>query len=93
VRTAYVVTTERSDRTSAQVAVNMVARCYRDLGFIGCSSHSGHRTFITDAARKIGSVGGSLRDVQDLAGHRSLQITQRNIEADAEARRRIMDLI
>jgi integrase len=90
--TAYVVSTERSDRTSAQAIVNLFQRWYRDLGLVGCSSHSGRRTFITNAARKISTVGGSLRDVQNLAGHSSLQTTQRYIEGDSEARKRVVDL-
>jgi integrase/recombinase XerD len=91
--TAYVISTERSDRTSAQAIVNLFQRWYRDLGLIGCSSHSGRRTFITNAARKISTVGGSLRDVQHLAGHSSLQTTQRYIEGDSEARKRVVDLV
>jgi integrase/recombinase XerD len=91
--TAYVIRTERSDRTSAQAIVNLFQRWYRDLGLIGCSSHSGRRTFITNAARKISTVGGSLRDVQHLAGHSSLQTTQRYIEGDSEARKRVVELI
>lgn len=87
-----VVTSERSGATSAQVIVNMFQRWYRDLGLIGCSSHSGRRTFITNAARKIGSVGGSIRDIQSLAGHSSLQTTQRYIEGDGAARKRIVEL-
>jgi integrase/recombinase XerD len=88
----YVVTTERTNHTSAQAIVNLFAGWYRDLGLVGCSSHSGRRTFITNAARKISTVGGSLRDVQSLAGHSSLQTTQRYIEGDAEARRRVVEL-
>jgi len=53
------------------------------MGLNGCSSHSGRRTFITNAAKKISSVGGSLRDVQMLAGHSSLAVTQRYIEGMA----------
>jgi integrase/recombinase XerD len=90
--TAYVISTERSDRTSAQAIVNLFQRWYRDLGLVGCSSHSGRRTFITNAARKISTVGGSLRDVQALAGHSSLQTTQRYIEGDSEARKRVVEL-
>lgn len=89
----FVVTTERADRTSAQAIVNLFHRWYTDLGLVGCSSHSGRRTFITNAARKISTVGGSLRDVQSLAGHSSLQTTQRYIEGDSEARKRVVDLV
>lgn len=79
-RGEWVIRTERSDRTSAQAVINLFQRWYCDLGLVGCSSHSGRRTFITNAARKISTVGGSLRDVQHLAGHSSLQTTQRYIE-------------
>jgi integrase len=89
----YVITSERSQRTSPAVIVNLFAGWYRRLGFQGCSSHSGRRTFITNSARKISTVGGSLRDVQMLAGHAALSTTQRYIEADVEAQRRVVDLI
>lgn len=90
---SYVVTTERSAHTSPQAIVNMFKRWYEDIGLLGCSSHSGRRTFITNAARKIGTVGGSLRDVQMLAGHSSLAVTQRYIDGDSEARKKIVDVI
>lgn len=89
----YVVRTERAARTSPQAVVNTFLRWYRDIGLIGCSSHSGRRTFITNAARKISTVGGSIRDVQMLAGHSSLQTTQRYIEGSNEARSRVVDLV
>lgn len=92
-RGEWVIRTERSDHASAQAIVNLFQRWYRDLGLIGCSSHSGRRTFITNAARKISTVGGSLRDVQHLAGHSSLQTTQRYIEGDSEARKRVVELV
>ena len=93
VATSYVVSTERAGKTSAQAIVNMFSAWYVETGLIGCSSHSGRRTFITNAARQITTVGGSLRDVQMLAGHSSLAVTQRYIEGDSEARRKIVEMI
>ena len=90
---SFVVTTERSDWTSAQAVVNMFKRWYHDIGLLGCSSHSGRRTFITNAARKIGTVGGSLRDVQMLAGHSSLSVTQAYIERCGEAQRALVSIL
>jgi integrase/recombinase XerD len=89
----FVIESERSNRMSAQAAVNLFWRWYRHVGFDGCSSHSGRRTFITNAARKISTVGGSLRDVQMLVGHSNLRTTQAYIEANAEAQVRIVDLV
>lgn len=90
---ARIITTERATSASAQAIVNMFADWYRALGFNGCSSHSGRRTFITNAARKISTVGGSLRDVQALAGHSSLTTTQRYIEVNADAKRRVVEVV
>ena len=88
-----VISTERSLETSAQAVVNMFQRWYRHLGFVGCSSHSGRRTFITNAARKISTVGGSLKDVQELAGHANLRTTQRYIDANPDAQVRVVGLV
>jgi len=89
----FVIESERSEEMSPQALVNLFWRWYRHVGFAGCSSHSGRRTFITNAARKISTVGGSLRDVQMLAGHSNLRTTQAYIEANVEAQVRIMDLV
>jgi integrase/recombinase XerD len=90
---SYVIATERSEQFSAAAIVNLFAAWFRRIGLQGCSSHSGRRTFITNAARKISTVGGSLRDVQVLAGHKALSTTQRYIEADAAAQQRVVDLV
>lgn len=89
----YVIRTIRSEQMSAQAVVNLFRWWFGSLGFLGCSSHSGRRTFITNAARKISMIGGSLVDVQVLAGHSSLLTTQRYIESDSEVRTKIVNLI
>ncbi|MER8895944.1 site-specific integrase [Mesorhizobium sp. M0676] len=88
-----VILSERRSRMSAKTIVNWFARVYSDLGLDGCSSHSGRRTFITHAARLIHKAGGSLRDVQQLAGHKSLTTTQSYIDGDATAQRKLMRLL
>ncbi len=88
-----VIVTERLKATSPQAIVNMFAYWYGQLGFRGCSSHSGRRTFITNAAKRITSVGGSMRDVQMLARHSSLNMTMRYIEADVEAMKKVVQLV
>jgi integrase/recombinase XerD len=78
------------DSASAVMTTARQRRLYRKLGFADASSHSGRRTFITQVARKIIQCGGSLRDVQELAGHASLATTQGYIAGDAEAKRRVV---
>jgi integrase len=88
-----VIVSERGGGMSAGTVVMWFQRLYGRLRFAGASSHSGRRTFITRAAKKVAEVGGSLRDVQQLAGHNSLQTTARYIEGDTEAKRKLVDLI
>ena len=75
---------------SAQVVTNWFFTLYQKLGFEGCSSHSGRRTAITRWARNISRVGGSMRDVQTLARHSSLQMTQRYIEVSEDAMKKVV---
>jgi len=88
-----IIRTERSKSTTSQSIVNMFQRWYGRLGLVGCSSHSGRRTFITETSKKISTVGGSLRDIQMMVGHSSLQTTQRYIESDRECQRRVVNLL
>jgi integrase len=62
------------------------------MGIEGASSHSGRSTAITRWAHKISEAGGSLKDVQDLAGHASLETTQRYIAVNAAAKRKVVDM-
>jgi len=89
----YVVTSERSNHVSPQVIVNDFQKWYKRVGYTGCSSHSGRRTFITNLSRKISLVGGSLNDVRLLAGHKNLQTTQRYIEYETDSQKKVIDLI
>ena len=91
--TRHVVYSERGGGFTPSSIANWFTAAYRAIGLAGCSSHSGHRTFITRAARQVHKVGGSLRDVQILAGHRSIQTTQAYIDGDTDAQRRLVALI
>jgi integrase len=88
-----VIRSERGAALRPSSVVNWFGRLYRDLGFEGCTSHSGRRTFITNAARLVFKAGGSLRDVQQLAGHRSIEHTQGYIDGDTRAKRRLVNLL
>jgi integrase len=90
---ANVVTSERGSRMSANSIAHWFKRLYENLGFDGCSSHSGRRTAITNWARNVSRVSGSLRDVQSLAGHSSLGMTQLYIAENADAKQKLVDLV
>jgi integrase len=86
----------QSERGGPMTPVSIVCwfgKVFRAVGLEGCSSHSGRRTFITRAARLVHKAGGSLRDVQLLAGHRSIQTTQRYIDGDTDAQRKLVAMI
>ena len=89
----HIVRSERGGPMTALSIVIWFKRAYEYVGLDGCSSHSGRRTFITRAARLVHEAGGSLRDVQLLAGHRSIQTTQRYIDGDTDAQRKLVSLI
>ena len=89
----FVVTSERRGGMTPSSIVVWFNRAFRSVGLKGCSSHSGRRTFVTRAARLVHKAGGSLRDVQLLAGHRSIQTTQRYIDGDSDAQRKLVSLI
>jgi integrase len=89
----YVVTSERGGPIKALSIVVWFNRAFKNIGLKGCSSHSGRRTFVTRAARIVHKAGGSLRDVQLLAGHRSILTTQRYIDGDSDAQRKLVAMI
>ena len=89
-----IITSERGDSAmTANTLAHWFKRLYASLGFDGCSSHSGRRTVITTWARNVSKVSGSIRDVQSLAGHSSMQITQAYIDVNVEAKQKLVDLV
>ena len=96
----YVITLQKSASTLASRARSVAALMngksneklgwFRELGWEGVTSHSGRRTFITNAARNVVAAGGSLRDVQSLSGHSNLENVQRYIDVNVEAKRKVV---
>jgi integrase/recombinase XerD len=62
---------------------------YKGAGIMGASSHSSRRSFIT----KLSEMGVSVRVLMDLAGHRSLAITQKYIESNPKLMRSAVELL
>lgn len=88
-----VIINSKGEGLKRQSVVNLLWSHYRKCDIQGASSHSGRRTFLSNAARKISLVGGSIRDVQALARHKNLQTTQRYVEQNSEAQRRVVELL
>ena len=89
----HIVASNRGGAMRPNSIVNWFVTMFAELELDGCSSHSGRRTFITTAAKNVYRAGGSLRDVQLLAGHRSIDTTQRYIEGDTQSQRRLVSLL
>lgn len=92
-RTGPVILSERGTHMTPDGVVNWFGKLYGELNMVGCSSHSGRRTFITTAARLLAKTGGSLRDIQELAGHRALTTTERYIQGNRDAQRKLVALL
>jgi integrase len=89
----YIVTFQQhsSDPAARSNSVRWLFKFWlHQLGFKGASSHSGRRSFATKAAREIGAVGGSLKDVQQLLGHASISTTMKYVDADPQAQQRLV---
>ena len=91
--TNRIITTERDNKTSPQAIVNFFYNLYKEIGFEGSSSHSGRRTFITTAGKNISVAGGTLNDIRMLAGYSTLATTQRYIEYNTDAQKKIVEMV
>lgn len=92
-RTGPVIRSQRGGNLTAGSVVNWFTALYASTGMSGCSSHSGRRTFITRSARLLAKVGGSLRDIQELAGHSSLQTTEVYLHGDRKIQHKLVRLL
>jgi hypothetical protein len=63
------------------------------LGPSGGRSFSGVEAPLGTAARNAHKTGCSLRDVQLLAGHKSIEVTQGYVDGDARGQRRLVALL
>jgi integrase/recombinase XerD len=87
-----VLQSQKGGAMSSQVVINFFQKLYSEMGIVGASSHSGRRTAITTWARGVSNVGGSLRDVQALAGHSSISTTERYIDINQAAKKALVGL-
>lgn len=88
-----IIRSQKGGHMTPRSVVNWFKRLYTEAALAGCSSHSGRRTFITQSARLASKAGGCLRDVQELAGHRALTTTERYIEGDRDAQRKLVQML
>lgn len=73
--------------------VSWFKRLYETAGAKGASSHSSRRYALTQMARKISQAGGSLRDVQAIARHKSIQTTQGYLAQSSAAQTDVLNLV
>lgn len=88
VKTGYLFSSQKRDHFTANTLQAVVTSLYRRAGLVGCSSHTGRRSFIT----KLASAGVSARVLQELAGHRNLATTQRYIDVTDNMKKMAVEL-
>ena len=86
-RTGWFAMSPRDGRQMTKAAVGQrIARLYEDLGFIGCTSHTGRATCITELATRCTEFGCSLWEVMQFAGHKHLSSTARYLRPSGRGR-------
>ena len=85
----FLFPTQKSARFSANTAAQHLQRLYARAAIDGATSHSGRRTWLT----KLSQRGVSVFVLAELAGHRSIQTTQRYVTVNDEMKRNAAELI
>jgi integrase/recombinase XerD len=80
--------TQQATAFSANTISQLFLHIYHAAGLDGCSSHSGRRSFIT----RLAEQGVAVHLLAALAGHRSIQTTQRYITVNDALLARAVEL-
>ena len=86
---AVLVPSQKGGHFSANTMCQLFLNIYKQCGLSNASSHSGRRTFITRLANK----GVGVRVLAALAGHSSIQTTQRYIDVNDEQLANAVDFL
>ena len=85
----FLFSTQKSQQFSANTATQHLQRLYARAAIQGATSHSGRRTWLTTLCQK----GVSVRVLAEMAGHKSIQTTQRYIDVNDDMMRNAAELI
>ena len=85
----YLFSTQKSAHLVQTLLHSTLQRLYARAGISGATSHSGRRTWLTALSQR----GVSVFVLADMAGHRSIQTTQRYVTVNDEMKRNAAELI
>ena len=85
----YLFSTQKQSHFTANTAAQHLQRLYAQVAITGATSHSGRRTWLTE----LSSKGVGVRVLAEMAGHTSIQTTQRYIDVNDEQMRSAAELI
>ena len=88
-REGWLFTSQKREKFNANTLQATMTALYERAGFVGCTSHSGRRSFLT----KLATQGVTARVLQELAGHKNLATTQRYIDVNDDMKRSALLLI
>ena len=85
----YLFSTQKQSHFTANTAAQHLQRLYAKAAVSGATSHSGRRTWLTE----LSSKGVGVQVLAEMAGHASIQTTQRYIDVNDEQMRCAAELI
>ena len=92
IRNQTIIRSQNNRAMKTQSIVNLMFAHYRKCD-IQASSHTARKTFITNTARLISTVGGSIHDIAALARHSSIQTTQIYLSKNSDAQKIVVNMI